>query len=68
MVLIALFRSRLCKHVSTEESDTPPSPYFENINTIRPRVIEATYQDQEFELVDNICYGPLPLPATATSI
>ena len=65
MVLIALFRLRSCKHVSTaaEELDTPPSPYYENINTIRPRVIEATYQDQEFELVDNVCYGPLPLSA-----
>ena len=63
MVSIALLRSRSCKHVSTEESDTPPSPYYENINTICPRVIEATYQDQEFELVDNVCYGQLPLPA-----
>ena len=72
MVLIAYLRTQLCKHVSTEESDTPPSPYYENIpsqpyyeniNAIHPRVIEATYHDQEFELVDNVCYGPLPLPA-----
>ena len=77
MVLIVLLRirSRSCKHVSTEESDTQPSPYnenisspyYENIDTIRPRVIEATYQDQGFELVDNVCYGPLPLPATIYS-
>ena len=67
MVLIALFWSRSCKHVSTEELDTQPSPYYENIDTILPRVIEATYQDHEFELVDNVCYGPLPLPATMYS-
>lgn len=88
MVIIALFRSQSCKHASTEELDTQPSPYYENtpsrapyyentgipspyyenINTIHPRVLEATHQDQEFELVDNICYGPLPLPVTATNI
>jgi hypothetical protein len=66
VVLIAILRSRPCKDVPTEESDTQPTPYYENI--ILPRVTETTYQDQEFELVDNVCYGPLPLSATATRV
>ena len=65
VALIALLRStRSLKDISADESHTQPSPYYENI--ILPRVTVVTYQDQEFELKDNIAYGPLSLSAGAS--
>ena len=57
VTLTALLRCRSSKDVLTDEPHTQSmgSPYYENITL--PRV---TYQDQEFELKDNIAYGPLP--------
>lgn len=63
VVLSVLLRSGSSKDASTDESHTQSTsyPYYENITL--PRVI---YQDQEFELKDNIAYGPLPLSAGAS--
>ena len=66
IVILLVLRSRSSKDVSmdrvTHPSDT--EPFYE---TVLPRVLEVECQDQDFELKDNIAYGPVCSPAVTRS-
>ena len=66
VIVILLLRSRSSKDVSTDRVPHPShtEPFYE---TVLPRILKMDSQDQDFELKDNIAYGPLCSPAVTTS-